>query len=94
MLLNNLDKRISPCSDIKYAQKEEEAQNEMPDSTTNTEKNNASPFHCGDDVLLPNKDGKYYLGMLVCFVRWLSSITMGRRFVGRTLMRLAQNHGK
>lgn len=35
----------------------------MPDSTTNTEKNNANPFHCGDDVLLPNKDGKYYLGM-------------------------------
>lgn len=34
----------------------------MPDSTTNTEKNNANPFHCGDDVLVPNKDGRYYLG--------------------------------
>ncbi|XP_072936225.1 polycomb protein Pcl isoform X2 [Epargyreus clarus] len=37
----------------------------MPDSTTNTEKSNANPFHCGDDVLVPNKDGRYYLGTIV-----------------------------
>ncbi|XP_068628813.1 metal-response element-binding transcription factor 2 isoform X2 [Battus philenor] len=37
----------------------------MPDSTTNTEKNNGNPFHCGDDVLVPNKDGRYYLGTIV-----------------------------
>lgn len=35
----------------------------MPDSTTNTEKSHANPFHCGDDVLVPNKDGRYYLGV-------------------------------
>ncbi|KOB68883.1 Metal-response element-binding transcription factor 2, partial [Operophtera brumata] len=63
-LLSNLDKTITPCSDKKNEQKEE-AQNEMPDSTTNTDKNNVNPFHCGDDVLLPNKDGKYYLGTIV-----------------------------
>ncbi|XP_062528460.1 polycomb protein Pcl isoform X3 [Bombyx mori] len=37
----------------------------MPDSTTSTEKNNANPFHCGDDVLVANKDGRYYLGTII-----------------------------
>ncbi|XP_050665325.1 metal-response element-binding transcription factor 2 isoform X2 [Leptidea sinapis] len=37
----------------------------MPDSTTNTEKANTSAFNCGDDVLVPNKDGRYYLGTIV-----------------------------
>ncbi|CAB3237091.1 unnamed protein product [Arctia plantaginis] len=64
-LLNDLDKTITPCASKKNEKKEEETQDAMPDSTTNTEKNNANPFHCGDDVLVPNKDGRYYLGTIV-----------------------------
>ncbi|XP_053600957.1 metal-response element-binding transcription factor 2 [Plodia interpunctella] len=65
VILSNLHKTIPPCASIKNEKKEEETQNAMPDSTTNTEKNNANPFHCGDDVLVPNKDGRYYLGTIV-----------------------------
>ncbi|XP_026764151.1 uncharacterized protein LOC113522608 isoform X1 [Galleria mellonella] len=65
VLLSDLDKTITPCANKKNEKKEEEIQNAMPDSTTNTEKNNANPFHCGDDVLVPNKDGRYYLGTIV-----------------------------
>lgn len=61
-LLSDLDKTITPCASKENEKKEEETQDAMPDSTTNTEKNNANPFHCGDDVLVPNKDGRYYLG--------------------------------
>ncbi|KAJ0181088.1 hypothetical protein K1T71_003173 [Dendrolimus kikuchii] len=64
-LLSNLDKPIAPCASKKHEKKEEETQDAMPDSTTNTEKHNANPFHCGDDVLVPNKDGRYYLGTIV-----------------------------
>ncbi|XP_035429840.1 metal-response element-binding transcription factor 2 isoform X2 [Spodoptera frugiperda] len=64
-LLSDLDKTITPCASKKNEKKEEETQDAMPDSTTNTEKNNANPFHCGDDVLVPNKDGRYYLGTIV-----------------------------
>ncbi|XP_037300386.1 uncharacterized protein LOC115441877 isoform X2 [Manduca sexta] len=64
-LLSDLDKTITPCASKKNENKEEETQDAMPDSTTNTEKNNGNPFHCGDDVLVPNKDGKYYLGTIV-----------------------------
>lgn len=63
VLLSDLDKTITPCTNKKNEKKEEETQDAMPDSTTNTEKSNANPFHCGDDVLVPNKDGRYYLGM-------------------------------
>lgn len=62
-VLLSLDKTITPCTNKKNEKKEEETQDAMPDSTTNTEKSNANPFHCGDDVLVPNKDGRYYLGM-------------------------------
>lgn len=62
-LLNDFDKTITPCANKKNEKKEEETQDAMPDSTTNTEKNNGNPFHCGDDVLVPNKDGRYYLGL-------------------------------
>lgn len=65
VLLNDLDKTITPCASKKNEKKEEEIQDAMPDSTTNTEKNSANPFHCGDDVLVPNKDGRYYLGTIV-----------------------------
>ncbi|XP_026725888.1 uncharacterized protein LOC113492583 [Trichoplusia ni] len=65
VLLSDLDKTITPCASKKNEKKEEETQDAMPDSTTNTEKNNANPFHCGDDVLVPNKDGRYYLGTIV-----------------------------
>ncbi|XP_034841456.1 polycomb protein Pcl [Maniola hyperantus] len=64
-LLNDFDKTITPCTNKKNEKKEEETQDAMPDSTTNTEKNNGNPFHCGDDVLVPNKDGRYYLGTIV-----------------------------
>ncbi|XP_063546897.1 uncharacterized protein LOC134754533 isoform X1 [Cydia strobilella] len=64
-LLSDFDKTISPCTNKKNEKKEEETQDAMPDSTTNTEKSNANPFHCGDDVLVPNKDGRYYLGTIV-----------------------------
>ncbi|CAH2068460.1 unnamed protein product, partial [Iphiclides podalirius] len=64
-LLSNFDKTIKPCANKKNEKKEEETQDAMPDSTTNTEKNNGNPFHCGDDVLVPNKDGRYYLGTIV-----------------------------
>ncbi|XP_045507280.1 uncharacterized protein LOC123703394 isoform X1 [Colias croceus] len=64
-LLSDFDKTITPSPDKKNEKKEEETQNAMPDSTTNTEKSNANPFHCGDDVLVPNKDGRYYLGTIV-----------------------------
>ncbi|XP_039765913.1 uncharacterized protein LOC120637913 [Pararge aegeria] len=64
-LLSDFDKTITPCANKKNEKKEEETQDAMPDSTTNTEKNNGNPFHCGDDVLVPNKDGKYYLGTIV-----------------------------
>ncbi|XP_028170033.1 uncharacterized protein LOC114359733 isoform X2 [Ostrinia furnacalis] len=64
-LLSDLDKTITPCASKKNEKKEEETQDAMPDSTTNTEKNNANPFHCGVDVLVPNKDGRYYLGTIV-----------------------------
>ncbi|XP_047032363.1 metal-response element-binding transcription factor 2 isoform X1 [Helicoverpa zea] len=64
-LLSDLDKTITPCASKKNEKKEEETQDAMPDSTTNTEKNNANPFHCGDDVLVENKDGRYYLGTIV-----------------------------
>lgn len=60
-LLSNFDEKIAPCKNNE--KKKEETQ--MPDSTTNSEKNNTNPFNCGDDVLLANKDGKYYLGMLI-----------------------------
>lgn len=40
----------------------EEQQDAMPDSTTSSEKHN---FHEGDDVLVENKDGRYYLGTVV-----------------------------
>lgn len=63
-VLLSLDKTIAPCTNKKNEKKEEETQDAMPDSTTNTEKSNANPFHCGDDVLVPNKDGRYYLGTL------------------------------
>lgn len=63
VLLSDLDKTITPCSNNKNEKKEEETQDAMPDSTTNTEKSNTNPFHCGDDVLVPNKDGRYYLGL-------------------------------
>lgn len=63
-LLRDLDKTITPCASKKNEKKEEETQDAMPDSTTSTEKNNANPFHCGDDVLVANKDGRYYLGKL------------------------------
>lgn len=62
-LLSDLDKTITPCASKKNEKKEEETQDAMPDSTTNTEKTNYNPFHCGDDVLVPNKDGRYYLGV-------------------------------
>ncbi|XP_049887181.1 uncharacterized protein LOC126381755 isoform X3 [Pectinophora gossypiella] len=65
VLLSDLDKTITPCTNKKNEKKEEETQDAMPDSTTNTEKSNANPFHCGDDVLVPNKDGRYYLGTIV-----------------------------
>lgn len=65
VLLSDLHKDIPSCANKKHEKKEEEAQDAMPDSTTNTEKNNANPFHCGDDVLVPNKDGRYYLGLLL-----------------------------
>ncbi|XP_073942393.1 polycomb protein Pcl isoform X2 [Choristoneura fumiferana] len=65
VLLSDLDKTITPCSNKKNEKKEEETQNAMPDSTTNTEKSIANPFQCGDDVLVPNKDGRYYLGTIV-----------------------------
>lgn len=65
VLLSDLDKTaIAPCASKKDEKKEEEIQDAMPDSTTNSEKSNSNPFHCGDDVLVPNKDGKYYLGRL------------------------------
>ncbi|XP_022115777.2 polycomb protein Pcl [Pieris rapae] len=64
-LLSNFDKTIPPSPDKKNEKKEEETQDAMPDSTTNTEKSNINPFHCGDDVLVPNKDGRYYLGTIV-----------------------------
>ncbi|KAJ8734688.1 hypothetical protein PYW08_013938 [Mythimna loreyi] len=64
-LLSDLDKTITPCASKKNEKKEEETQDAMPDSTTNTEKNNYNPFHCGDDVLVSNKDGRYYLGTIV-----------------------------
>ncbi|XP_041974166.1 metal-response element-binding transcription factor 2 isoform X2 [Aricia agestis] len=64
-LLSNFDKTIAPCPNKKNEKKEEETQDAMPDSTTNTEKNTTNPFHCGDDVFVPNKDGKYYLGTIV-----------------------------
>lgn len=64
-LLHDLDKTTTPCASKKNEKKEEEPQDAMPDSTTNTEKNNANPFHCGDDVLVHNKDGRYYLGTIV-----------------------------
>ncbi|CAG5018829.1 unnamed protein product [Parnassius apollo] len=65
VLLSDLDKTITPCANKKNEKKEEETQDAMPDSTTNTEKNNGNPFHCGDDVLVLNKDGRYYLGTIV-----------------------------
>ncbi|XP_075986596.1 polycomb protein Pcl isoform X2 [Anticarsia gemmatalis] len=65
VLLSDLDKTITPCASKKNEKKEEETQDAMPDSTTNTEKNNGNSFHCGDDVLVPNKDGRYYLGTIV-----------------------------
>ncbi|XP_014357923.2 uncharacterized protein LOC106710398 isoform X1 [Papilio machaon] len=65
VLLSNLDKTITPCASIKNDKKEEETQDAMPDSTTNTEKNNGNPFHCGDDVLVLNKDDRYYLGTII-----------------------------
>ncbi|CAH0722440.1 unnamed protein product, partial [Brenthis ino] len=65
VLLSDFDKTIAPCANKKNEKKEEETQDAMPDSTTNTEKSNANPFHCGDDVLVSNKDGRYYLGTIV-----------------------------
>ncbi|GBP76933.1 Metal-response element-binding transcription factor 2 [Eumeta japonica] len=65
VILSDLDKKISPCTDKKNEKKEEETQDAMPDSTTNTEKTNTNSFHCGDDVLVPNKDGRYYLGTII-----------------------------
>ncbi|CAG9783117.1 unnamed protein product [Diatraea saccharalis] len=65
VLLSDFDKTVTPCASKKNEKKEEETQDAMPDSTTNTEKNNANPFHCGDDVLVSNKDGRYYLGTIV-----------------------------
>ncbi|XP_046970440.1 uncharacterized protein LOC124537605 isoform X1 [Vanessa cardui] len=64
-LLSDFDKTITPCANKKNEKKEEETQDAMPDSTTNTEKATTNPFHCGDDVLVPNKDGRYYLGTIV-----------------------------
>lgn len=65
MLLNDLDKPVTSCANKKHEKKEEDNQNAMPDSTTNTEKTITNPFHCGDDVLVPNKDGRYYLGIIM-----------------------------
>lgn len=65
VLLSDLDKTIAPCATEKHEKKEEETQDAMPDSTTSTEKTNTNPFQCGDDVLVPNKDGRYYLGTIV-----------------------------
>ncbi|OWR53103.1 uncharacterized protein LOC116766762 isoform X2 [Danaus plexippus] len=65
VLLSDFDKTITPCTNKKNEKKEEETQDAMPDSTTNTEKTNTNPFHCGDDVLVLNKDGRYYLGTIV-----------------------------
>lgn len=62
-LLSDLDKPVASCANKNNEKKEEENQDAMPDSTTHSEKPNTSTFHCGDDVLVPNKDGRYYLGM-------------------------------
>lgn len=64
-LLSDLDKADTSCANKKNEKKEEDTQNAMPDSTTNTEKINSNTFNCGDDVLVPNKDGRYYLGTIV-----------------------------
>lgn len=68
VLLSDFDKTITPCANKKNEKKEEETQDAMPDSTTNTEKSNANPFHCGDDVLVSNKDGRYYLGLIAFYI--------------------------
>lgn len=79
VLLSDFDKTIAPCANKKNEKKEEETQDAMPDSTTNTEKSNANPFHCGDDVLVSNKDGRYYLGLIIklLYLDFLNVLNMG-----------------
>lgn len=76
VLLSDLDKTITPCSNKKNEKKEEETQDAMPDSTTNTEKSIANPFQCGDDVLVPNKDGRYYLGKNTSSIHCMAQVTI------------------